>query len=102
MPPPVYVTRRIPTIGLEILREELSELGGYELNSDDHPLSKSELVERVRGRAGLVCLLTDAIDKDVLEAAGPALKVVANVAVGYNNIDVKAAQARGIIVTNTP
>lgn len=102
MMPPVYVTRRIPSVGLEILRQELGELGGYELNADDHPLSKAELIERVRGRAGIVCLLTDAIDKDVLEAAGPGLKVVANVAVGYNNIDVKAAQARGVIVTNTP
>lgn len=102
MTPPVFVTRRIPSVGLEILRQELGELGGYELNADDHPLTKAELREKVRGRAGIVCLLTDAIDKDVLEAAGPSLKIVANVAVGYNNIDVKAAQARGVVVTNTP
>ena len=50
----------------------------------------------------IVCLLTDTIDAAVLDAAGPQLKIVANVAVGYNNIDVPACRARGIVVTNTP
>ena len=54
------------------------------------------------GKDALICLLTDRIDADVLEAAGPQLRIVADVAVGYNNIDVAAARARGIEVTNTP
>jgi glyoxylate reductase len=57
---------------------------------------------RVAGKHALVCLLTDTIDAAVLDAAGPSLKVVANVAVGYNNIDVEACRARGVVATNTP
>lgn len=59
-------------------------------------------MQRVRGVDAIVCLLTDTIDAAVLDAAGPQLKIVANVAVGYNNIDVPACRARGITVTNTP
>src|SRR5262245_28657789 len=95
----VFVTCQIPQIGLDILN---SKLGGFDINTDDHPLSKDELKAHVKGRTGIVCLLTDSIDAAVLDAAGPQLKVVANVAVGYNNIDVKAAAARNVIVTNTP
>jgi glyoxylate reductase len=65
-------------------------------------ISRDELLKRVAGVDAIVCLLTDAIDAAVLDAAGPQLKVVANVAVGYNNIDVAACRARGIAVTNTP
>lgn len=95
----VFVTRVIPQIGIDILQREL---GGCDVNAADAPLSKEELKSAVRGRTGIVCLLTDVIDGEVLDAAGPQLKVVANVAVGYNNIDVKAAAARNVIVTNTP
>src|ERR1043166_2010029 len=95
----VYVTRQIPKTGLELLQREA---GSFEINVDDHPLSKNKLKSVVKGRDGIICLLTDAIDADVLDAAGPQLKVVSNVAVGYNNIDVKAAAQRGIVVTNTP
>ena len=95
----VFVTRVIPQIGTDILKREL---GGCDINAADVALSKDELKARVKGRAGIVCLLTDTIDADVLDAAGPQLKIVANVAVGYNNIDVKAATARNVIVTNTP
>jgi glyoxylate reductase len=56
----------------------------------------------VKGKAAVVCLLTDAIDVAVLDAAGASLKVVANVAVGYNNIDIAYARSRGVVVTNTP
>ena len=65
-------------------------------------ISRDELLARVKGKDAIVCLLTDAIDAAVLDAAGPQLKIVANVAVGYNNIDVAACRARGIAVTNTP
>jgi glyoxylate reductase len=60
-----------------------------------------ELVARVRGKQALLCLLTDQIGRDVIDAA-PDLKVIANIAVGFNNIDLDAARARGIAVTNTP
>jgi glyoxylate reductase len=65
-------------------------------------ISREELLQRVKGVDVLVCLLTEAIDGAVLDAAGPQLKIVANVAVGYNNIDVEACRARGVIATNTP
>jgi glyoxylate reductase len=65
------------------------------------PLPKPDLIARLQDKDGLVCLITDIIDDQVLSAA-PRLKVIANVAVGYDNIDVSAARRRGIIVTNTP
>jgi glyoxylate reductase len=75
----------------------------YEHNAADVPLAPSVLAERLResGARALMALLTDKVDAALLEAA-PALQVVANVAVGYNNVDVAAATARGIAVTNTP
>ncbi len=72
-----------------------------DLHAGDKPLSKTELMKRLKGRQGLVCLITDAIDATVLESS-PDLKVVSNVAVGFNNIDVAAATKRGVVVTNTP
>jgi len=96
---PIYVTRQLPQPGLDILQ---AEAGGFAINADDHPLTKAELKSAVKGRTAIVCLLTDAIDAEVLDAAGPKLKIVANVAVGYNNIDVKAATERKVLVTNTP
>lgn len=70
-------------------------------HDSDRVLGKDELVRRLRGKGGLVCHITSTVDDEVL-AAVPGLKVVANVAVGYNNIDVAAARRRGVIVTNTP
>ena len=64
-------------------------------------IAREELLERVAGKDGLICLLTDRIDAEVLDA-GRDLKVVANIAVGYNNIDLKACRERGVIATNTP
>jgi lactate dehydrogenase-like 2-hydroxyacid dehydrogenase len=70
-------------------------------NRDDQPLSKGELIRRLQDRTGLICHIVSTIDDDVL-AASPSLRVIANVAVGYNNIDLAAARRRGVIVTNTP
>src|SRR5262245_69344 len=64
-------------------------------------MGRTQLLERARNIDGLICLLTDQIDQEVITTA-PKLKVIANVAVGYNNIDLAAAQQRGIYVTNTP
>src|SRR5262245_27078669 len=72
-----------------------------EYNDVDEPLSKAELVRRLRDTDGLSCHIISTVDEEVL-AASPALKVVANVAVGYNNVDVAAARRRGVVVTNTP
>lgn len=95
----VYVTRRIPQAGLDILQKAC---GGYEMNPHDRGLTKAELMSAVKGRNGLLAMLNDGIDEAVMEAAGPSLKVIANYAVGFNNIDIPAATKRGILVTNTP
>ena len=71
-----------------------------ELNGHEQPLSPQDLLAKLRGKDGLICQITDSIDDQVLST--PGLKVVSNVAVGYNNIDVAAAKRRGVVVTNTP
>jgi glyoxylate reductase len=97
MKPKVFVSRMIPKEGLDIVLAACDA----EVNVEDKHLSKAELIERLRDKDGLLCLLTDEVDDAVL-AASPRLKVVANVAVGFNNIDVQAASRRKIMVTNTP
>jgi glyoxylate reductase len=81
---------------------KLESASDVDLYSGSAAIPREELLQRVRGVDAIVCLLTDTIDAAVLDAAGPQLKVVANVAVGYNNIDVAACRARGITATNTP
>ena len=92
------VTRKLPSSVIEKL-EAVCEVDLY---TGAKAISREELLQRVKGVDALVCLLTDTIDTVLLDAAGPQLKVVANVAVGYNNIDVPACRARGVVVTNTP
>lgn len=94
----VYVTRRIPQPGLDIV---LSSCKRVDINPHDRVITRSELIQQVKGRDGILTLLTDPVDRDVIEAAD-RLKVIANYAVGYDNIDVRAATEKGIIVTNTP
>jgi glyoxylate reductase len=93
----VYVTRLIPEPGLEMLRRECD----VEINPHDRVLTPAELTRAVAGRDGVLCLLTDAIDAAVISAAR-GVKIFANFAVGYNNIDVAAATKAGIMVSNTP
>ena len=93
----IFVSRALPEQALALIPGGIQ----VDVHSGDDALSKAELTARVRDREGLICQITDAIDDDVLGAAS-GLKVVANVAVGYNNIDVAAARRRGIVVTNTP
>lgn len=97
MRPKIFLTRELPPESMAILRDQ-SELT---VNPHDRYLTKAEIIEGVRGVDGLLCLLTDTIDDEIL-AAEPNLKVVANYAVGFNNIDVDAATGRRIPVTNTP
>jgi glyoxylate reductase len=72
------------------------------VNAEDRVLSKPELLDWVRGRDGVLTLLTDSVDAEVLEAAAPTCRVIANYAVGFSNVDVAEATRRGILVTNTP
>lgn len=94
----VYVTRRIPEAGIDLLRERCEVV---EVNPEDRVLTREELLRAVAGRDGVLCLLTDRIDAEVMDAAR-GCKVFANYAVGYDNIDIDAATRRGIAVTNTP
>jgi len=96
--PIVYVTRRIPDAGLK----KLQELFEVKVHEGQMPPTHEELMREVKGVDALLPLLTDKIDAEVMDAAGKKLKVIANYAVGFNNINVKAATDRGILVTNTP
>lgn len=94
----VYVTRMIPGPAIGLLKQHFD----VDVSLKNGVLSRAELLEGVRGRHGILCLLTDRIDAGVFDAAGPQCRVFANYAVGYDNIDVKEATRRGIVVTNTP
>lgn len=94
----VYVTRRIPEESIRLLQEACDTV---DVNPHDRALTRTEFLEAIRGRDGVLCLLTEMIDDEVFDAA-PTLRGVANYAVGYNNIDVDAATRRGIPVSNTP
>ncbi len=97
----VFVTRNIPDHGIQLLQQ-----AGYEVvvNPDDRVLSKEELVAALSADRydAVLCLLTDKIDKAVFDAAGPQCKIFANYAVGFDNIDLKAAAERNLMITNTP
>jgi glyoxylate reductase len=98
-PPSVLVTRPLPAPGPGPLRA--AGLHVEQLPADA-PVPPELLRASVTGRSAVLCLLTERIDAAVLDAAGPGLRVVANLAVGYDNIDVAAATERGVVVTNTP
>ncbi len=74
----------------------------FDYREIDAPCAEDELLDRVQGVDAILCTLTEAINEKVIEAAGDSLKLLANMAIGYNNIDIKAAIAKGILVTNTP
>jgi glyoxylate reductase len=97
----IFVTRPVPEQGIQMLRDAF---GKEEVRVFEHDriIERDELLEQVSGAKGLLSILTDQIDGDVMDAAGESLKVIANYAVGYNNIDVDAATQRGIAVANTP
>ncbi|MER7079590.1 2-hydroxyacid dehydrogenase, partial [Saccharopolyspora kobensis] len=94
----IVVTRTVPESAVEVLREA----GAVHVCAQDGPLPVPELHEAVRGAHAIVTMLHDRVDADLVAAAGPQLQVVANVAVGYDNIDVPAVTERGVTVTNTP
>jgi len=96
--PRVFVTRVIPDEGLEPVHQACD----IDLWEDELPPPRDELLRRVKGVDGILSLLTDTIDDELLDAAGPQLKVVSNFAVGFDNIDVPACTRRGIPAGNTP
>ena len=96
--PRIVVAGRIPDAGLDVLRPH-GNVWGWK---HDEPIEINELYERIAGADAVLTLLTTKVDGAFLEAAGPQLKVVSNVAVGYNNIDVAACRQHGVVATNTP
>jgi glyoxylate reductase len=104
----MYITRQIPEEGITILKKFCQTV---EVNPYDRSLTYDELLEQVKGRDAILTMLSDRIDARLLQEAaepcskhrgGAGLKIVANYAVGYDNIDIKAATAKGVVVTNTP
>ncbi|KAG8454963.1 hypothetical protein GDO86_001254 [Hymenochirus boettgeri] len=91
--PKVYITRRIPLDGLKVLQQS----GSCEIEQwdSDDPVPRSELLKKVSGIHGLYCLLTEKIDKDVLNAAGPNLKVVSTMSVGYDHLSLEDLKNSG-------
>ena len=96
--PSVVVTRRLP----EAVETRMMELFETRLNRDDRPMSHAEIVEAAQAADVLVPTVTDRIDRALIEAAGSRLKLIASFSTGVDHIDLTAAHARGIIVTNTP
>jgi glyoxylate reductase len=96
--PKVFVTRLIPEKGLDIVKGFCEA----DIWTDELPPPRQIILERVRGVDGILSLLTDKMDAEVMDAAGPGLKVISNYAVGFDNIDIPAATKRGLPVGNTP
>jgi len=96
----IYITRRIPDTGIKLLEKQK----GFkvEVSPHDRVLSKKELIKNAKGCDALLCLLTDKIDGDILDGIGKQLKIVANYAVGFNNLDVEASKKRKVMMTNAP
>jgi glyoxylate reductase len=92
------VTNRIPEAAIELLREA----GEVRIDERETAIPRQDLLQLVAGAEAVLTLLGDRVDEELLAAAGPQLRCVANVAVGYDNVDVEAAARRGVVVTNTP
>jgi glyoxylate reductase len=97
--PKIFITRAIPQVGIEMLKVK-----GYDVTvySKDEIISHKDLLKHVKGMDALLCLLTDKIDGEIIDAAGPQLKIISNLAVGFDNIDVEETKKRNVIVANTP
>jgi len=96
MPKSILISNILPAEARQVVPPGVS----VDYNDSDQALPKAELIKRLQGKGGLVCHIISTIDDEVLSV--PGLRVVSNVAVGYNNIDVAAAKKRGVVVTNTP
>jgi len=98
MPPRVHISRRVP----ERVRAALGSRFDANVREEDAPPAREELLAASAGMDGLLTVPGDRVDAELLDAAGPGLRVVANYAVGTDNVDVEAATGRGVLVTNTP
>src|SRR5512134_528784 len=96
--PKVFVTRIIPDKGLDLVKDFCD----VDLWEDELPPPREEIFKHVQGVDGLLSLLTDKVDRGVMDAAGPQLKVISNYAVGFDNVHLDAATARKIPIGNTP
>ncbi|XP_078477704.1 glyoxylate reductase/hydroxypyruvate reductase-like, partial [Lampetra planeri] len=99
--PKVYVTRQIPPEGLRILRES-GQVQFQLWDSDDVPVPRKELLQKVKGVDALLCVLTEKIDAELLDAAGPNLKVLSTMSVGFDHLSLDELKKRGIRVGYTP
>ena len=97
----IYITRAVPEAATALLAESLPA-ARVEVNPEERNLNRAELIQQAAGCDALICTLADPIDASLIEDLGPQLKVIANYAVGYNNIDLTAARNRKIAVCNTP
>lgn len=94
----IFVTQEIPESGILLLKKKGFEVSVY---SNDKPIHRKDFLNQIKDCDGLICLLTEKIDKEVIDKMKKC-KVIANYAVGFNNIDVEYAKSKGIVVTNTP
>ncbi|MCX6023850.1 MAG: D-glycerate dehydrogenase, partial [Chloroflexi bacterium] len=95
--PSVFITRLIPQQAID----HVAEVADVEVWPGEMPPTRAELAERLAKADGVLALLTDPID-DALRAGAPRLRVIANMAVGYDNVEIAAATRRGVLLTNTP
>ena len=95
----IFVTRKIPDIGIQFLKNKKYDIT---ISRFDRALTSREIIKYAKGVDALLCLLTDKIDGKVMDGIGKQLKIIANYAVGVDNIDLKAAKSRNIMVSNTP
>ena len=96
----IFITRKIFPNGIDLLKKH--DDFETKVNEADTVLSSEELTEQAKGCDAIISLLTDKIDGEIMDKIGPNLKIIANYAVGYDNIDIEAANKRNIVVTNTP
>ena len=97
-PPRVFASRRFP----DRVRAELERSFALDLHDSEWPPSRDELLQHIAGKDGLMLMLTDRVDDELLDAAGPQLRVVANYAVGLDNVDLEMCRRRRVVVSNTP
>lgn len=97
--PKIFITRLIPGLGLALIKEHFP---AADIWLADLPPTREQLLEKVRGVDGLLCMLTERVDAELMDTAGPQLKVISSMSVGVDHIDIPAATARGIPIGNTP
>ncbi|MEK7627002.1 MAG: D-glycerate dehydrogenase [Patescibacteria group bacterium] len=95
----IFITRKIPDVGIQLLKDKKYDIV---VSRFDRTLTSREIIKYAKGVDALLCLLTDKINSEVMDGIGKQLKIIANYAVGVDNIDLEAAKSRGIMVSNTP